>query len=514
MATWRSHTQRLCQLVFFSAACLVLPTLQANPAPKNIILLIGDGMGMPQLGLLESYARQAPNSRYQGQPTAISQLASQGKTLYSLTHPYDALVVDSACSATQLAIGEACRNEMIGLNAQGHPVETLLEKARRLGKSTGLVSDTRLTHATPAAFAAHQAHRSMEAAIAKDMLHNQVDVLFSGGLSYFLPQDEQLISQQQHQLIQRAQLNVTSKRKDNLNLLSQAEQLNYQLAFSSAQLQAIEKPPVLGLFSQAAMPDALSEKHQPQRSFPSLEEMTIKALSLLEQNPKGFFLMVEAGQIDWTGHNNDAGGMLHELLKFDQVVSRVLAWAAKRNDTLIVLTADHETGGFGFSYSHTPSSEPLELAGAAFAKQPYQASYNFAAPELLDRLYQQRQGSYRIWQEAQAQGKNGKATVASLRQAVQRAMPFTLSKAQAQRILSAKQPLIDDFSEFYVYLDEAPLNQLARELASQQNVVWSTGTHTAAPVPVIISGPDATLQQFQGILTHTELGAKLKGVLD
>lgn len=132
--------------------------------------MIGDGMGPQQVGLLESYAKLAPNSIYKGKPTALYQLAQDGVIGSSLTHPDDAIVVDSACSATMLATGISTGSEVIGIDPDGNSIETVLEKAKRMGKATGLVSDTRMTHATPAAFAAHQPHRSLENEIASDML--------------------------------------------------------------------------------------------------------------------------------------------------------------------------------------------------------------------------------------------------------------------------------------------------------------------------------------------------------
>ena len=147
-----------------------LATSSAQAEVKNLILMIGDGMGPQQVGLLEMYAREAPNSPYQGSDTAMSKFAKTGLMGMSMTNPHDAIVVDSACSATQLAIGHRARSETVGLDGDGNPQETLLEKAKRLGKATGLISDTRMTHATPAAFASHQPHRSLENEIAAEML--------------------------------------------------------------------------------------------------------------------------------------------------------------------------------------------------------------------------------------------------------------------------------------------------------------------------------------------------------
>lgn len=518
-----------CCLLLSGCSTLNESATSTDTGVKNIILLIGDGMGPAQFGLLETYARRAPNSVYGDRPTAVSQLMQQGKTLLSDTGPHNALVVDSACSATQLAIGEAAGSEMIGLNARGDRVETVLQQAKRLGKATGLVSDTRITHASPASFAAHQTHRRFENEIATDLLHSGVDVMLSGGLRYFLPQDSALISAEQQQNILAAGLSLQSKRTDSRNLLTEAEQQGYQLAFNREQLQTVDTFPVLGLFASSALPDALLEKSQPQRTQPSLTDMTEAALNLLSQNEQGFFLMVEGGQIDWAGHNNDAGGLLHELLRFDEAIQVVVNWAEKRSDTLVILTADHETGGFGFSYSAADIPAPKTLPGIAFAGQEFAPNFNFGELSLLDRLYNQQQSFYTLWAEASRNGEHGKPTPLSLMQAVNNSMDFRITEEQAQRILrrspnryyhaghsylSAQEfPHIHDFSAFYVYGDDVHLNLLARELAAQQNVVWSTGTHTASPVPVIVAGPDYALEQFSGFMTHAQVGAVMKHLL-
>ena len=160
-----------------------------NVAPKNLILIIGDGMGPQQIGLLEAYARQAPRSVIEDRTTAFSRLLAEGGVLgMSMTHAANVLNTDSASSATQLAIGKPSGPEMIGIDIDGNPDPTILEIAKNRGKSTGLVSDVRLTHATPASFAAHRPQRTMENEIAVDMLAAGVDVMLSGGLRHWIPQ--------------------------------------------------------------------------------------------------------------------------------------------------------------------------------------------------------------------------------------------------------------------------------------------------------------------------------------
>ncbi|MGV2442353.1 alkaline phosphatase, partial [Bacillus atrophaeus ATCC 9372] len=164
-----------------------------------------------------------------------------------------------ACSATQLALGRMAPSEVIGLDAEGNPQETVLEKAKRLGKATGLVSDTRLTHATPASFAAHQPHRSLENEIAVDMLNTGVDVMLSGGIRHFIPKstnDKGEVYQQLEALTQGS-VKLKSKRKDERNLITEAQQQGYQLAFNRNQLAATGDGKVLGLFAYSGMMDGI-----------------------------------------------------------------------------------------------------------------------------------------------------------------------------------------------------------------------------------------------------------------
>ena len=146
---------------------------------RNVIIIVADGMGFQQVALLNAYAKYAPNSIYRarGRRTALEAMTEAGVAGFIYHEAADVLVTDSAASATQFSSGKWSGSEMLGVDRNGNPTVTILEKAEQLGKSTGLVSDTRVTHATPAAFAAHQPHRSMENEIAVDMLNNDVDVM-------------------------------------------------------------------------------------------------------------------------------------------------------------------------------------------------------------------------------------------------------------------------------------------------------------------------------------------------
>ncbi len=507
---------------------------------KNVILMIGDGMGPQQVGLLEEYARRAPNSVYNGNATALSKFSDQGVLGLSMNAPYGengSLVVDSACSATQLAIGMGAGSEMIGLDNQGNVVETILEKAKRHGKATGLVSDTRITHATPAAFASHQPHRSMESDIAVELVSSgSVDVMLSGGARVFLPSDigsNEATRQQMAELGMSSSVYKKSKRSDTRNLVAEAKnEYGYTLAFDKSQLAGAEGDKLLGLFANSGMADGIAYtacKKDNSCTQPSLKEMTVKALDVLSKDEDGFFLMIEGGQIDWAGHANDAGWMLHELLKFDEAVEAVYEWVKDRDDTLVLITADHETGSFGFSYSRKGRPEATILPGDGMQGQDYHPNFNFGPLATLDRLYAQSGTFFDMMDAANADWNFDGATANDWMNAINQYSDYKVTYEQALKVgeredndyfdpdhsyqNATRVPKFEDFKEFYVYADEDHTGKIARALAAEQSVVWGTGTHTAAPVPVYAFGPAGVTKQFSTMQHHVEIGQKMMQAL-
>ncbi|GAA3925320.1 alkaline phosphatase [Litoribacillus peritrichatus] len=503
---------------------------QADAKVKNVIMMIGDGMGPQQVGLLQEYATNAPNSIYKDAPTGISKFMEAGVVGLSQHNPAYNIVVDSASSASQLATGVPSPSESVGLDAQGNPAETILELAQKSGKATGLVSDTRLTHATPASFAAHRAHRSLENRIAEDMLETKADVMLSGGLRHWIPKSANDKGELYQQLTKRTDgtVKIKSKRKDEKNLLTEAEQSGYQVALTRAELDSVKDGKLLGLFAYSGMADGIQHtlnKDNPARTQPTLKEMTEKALNILSQDPDGFFLMIEGGRIDWAGHDNDASTMLHEMLKFDETINYVYEWVKDRNDTLVVITADHETGGFGFSYTRANIPSPEALNGEGFKEQAYKPNFNFGSFDILDKMYAQKMSYPDMFS---AFSKTDK-TAADLMKIVNENSAFDITLAQAEEILasepnfyqvddhkylSAKSfPKVSDFKAFYVYGEEVRHDLLGRAVAEEQNVIWGTGTHTSTPVPVIAFGPESASKQFGKMIHHTDLGRMAKEVV-
>lgn len=551
------HSFRLCQLLIFSillglggldaargkektststaalqtAATRTVPTAsgekQATPV-RNVILIIGDGMGPQQLGLLFAYARHAPGSKVPDRVAAMEQMASEGEVGIVRTNPHGAIVVDSAAAATQLATGKWAGSEMIGVDFEGNSAPTVVEIARDKGKSTGIVSDTRLTHATPGAFAAHQRDRSMENEIAVDMLANKVDVLLSGGLRYFVPQavnDKDSATYDALVQMMGGVFEPYSYRQDNRNLLLEARN-DYKLVFDHKALADVKEGKVLGIFGNSEMLDAISENKalaSGERTQPTLVEMTEKSLELLSKNPKGFFLMVEGGQIDWGGHNNDAGVMLQELLQLDDAVRVIFDWARKRDDTLVIVTADHETGSFGFSYSGKDLPEPRQLSGKVFGKEPFIPNFNYAPHDLLDNIGAQKSSFYEIFSTFDALPEKLKTAETLVTMVNEAVAPYSITLDDATKLLTRAPnrnyrkghpylgtqtvPQMPDQQDFFVYGENLRMNRLGHILGGQQHVVWGTGTHTSTPVAIISFGPGS--EQFSGLMHATDVGQRM-----
>ena len=527
-------------VVFLFAGCAVSPAVRpsavppSSAAPKKIILVICDGMGPQEVGLLTSYARQAPRSVLKGRTTAFDRMMNAGGRLaLSMTYPGTGLVVDSAASATQLATGKPAGSEMVGMDRDGNIVESLIEKAKKAGKATGIVSDTRLTHATPAGFGAHEDQRDNENEIAADMLALQPDVMLSGGLRYFIPKDAAKADSAAARAVRAltgGAVRFSSGRNDDLDLLKEAADKGYALAFNAVQLERASGSKILGLFAESALPYAIDADdifRASGRTVPTLRDMAAKTLEVLSRNEKGFVLMLEAGLLDWMLHDNDAGGALQEMVMLNGVLEYVLGWAGERGDTLVVITGDHETGGFGFSYSafDLPAGRPLP--GDGFKGKEFKPLFNYGRPETLDRLYDQKISFESIFRGRFDALPKEERTPAALARIVNEAGDFKITDEAAARILeteanpfyvekhrylgNAVVPRVRDFASFYVYQSDNRKNLLGRELSKEQSVVWSTGTHTATPIPVFSFGPASG--EFQGIIHHTEIGRKLMSLI-
>ncbi len=297
--------------------------LVADKKIKNVILLIADGTGIAQI-TSGQYAIVGSDGTLNLQRMPITGITR--------TKSANSLVTDSAAGATAYSCGEKTDNGMIAYLPNGKNCKTLLEFAEEMGLSTGLVATSTITHATPASFASHVESRSMQAEIAAQYLDSGVEVFLGGGLEYFIPQTTE-----------------GSSRKDDRNLVDEFIAKGYDFIDNADDLATSNGEMLLGLFSLEGMDS--------ENRTPTLAQMTEKALSNLSTNEKGFFLMVEGSQIDWGGHGNNTEYVIREMRDFDAAVKSALDFAEKDGETLVVLTADHETGGMTLQNSKSDSKE-------------------------------------------------------------------------------------------------------------------------------------------------------------
>ncbi len=283
---------------------------------KNIIFCIGDGMGLGQTTLARMKSLGPDGMLH------IEQMPVVGLVR---THSANALRTDSAAAGTALASGIKTNNRMLGMTADGKNYQSILEAAKAEGMRTGLVATSTISHATPASFAAHVESRRMENEIARQLIANKIHVLLGGGRQHFLPKKD-----------------AHSSRNDNMDLIRQAKKAGYCYVQNAEELKNARGPYLLGLFQHGPLTTRPPE--------PTLAELTEKAIEVLdskEKKPsnKGFFLMVEGSQIDWACHDNDVNNTLRLVLCFDEAVKSAVDFALKDGQTLVVATADHETGG-------------------------------------------------------------------------------------------------------------------------------------------------------------------------
>ncbi|WP_235855349.1 alkaline phosphatase [Flagellimonas pelagia] len=278
------------------------PSKTTQEEPLSIIFMIGDGMGIPQVSSAYYFGEGTPNfSRF----THIGLHKTSDKS---------SKITDSAAGATAFSTGQKTYKRAIGVSVDSIPQETILEQLQKEGYQTGLISLTSITHATPASFYAHVKDRDMHEEIAAQLVTSKVDFFAGGGKKFF------------------------NQREDGKDLFQYLVEENYHL--DTLQLSN----PVLGQSNAYVLAeDGIPSKIEGRGDF--LKDATEMALDYFDQKGKPFFLMVEGSYIDWGGHAEDADMMVAEVLDFDKTLGAVLDYVKEHPNTLLVVTADHETGG-------------------------------------------------------------------------------------------------------------------------------------------------------------------------
>ncbi|MBI3273197.1 MAG: alkaline phosphatase [Planctomycetes bacterium] len=441
--SWIASLAIVLAVAFLSAAHLLRAEDKPAAAPpakriKNAIVMIGDGMGVAHITLARVVTVGAD-----GRLAMDSFPATGLVTTHSSNYP----TTDSAAAATALSSGYKTKNQVIGQTPEGQARLTIAELAHRKGLATGLVTTTTVTHATPAGFCAHVGHRAQETEIAKQLVDAaEIDVLLGGGQKMFSPE-----------------------------LLAELGKKSYQVVKDRDALLAAKGQRLVGLFSHEHM--SFDVDRDP-KVEPSLAEMTRKALETLREDPDGFFLMVEGGKIDHSGHSHDAAGVVFETRAFDAAVKVARDFAKDTGDTLVLVTADHSTGAPAIT-------ENLDIEGLLkVSASTERIAKELAAPGVdIRAIVKQRTGV--------ALGDEDVKALEEALQAEKGGQPYVTQTVLGHRISRR-------FGVGFLPLEV---------LATQK----STKGHDGAMVAVLAFGPGSEL--FVGVQDNTELPKKIVRLL-
>jgi alkaline phosphatase len=424
--------------------------------PKNIIMIVGDGMG-PAYTAAYRYYHDNPATEIIEDTVFDRHLVGMSSTYPASVSGY---VTDSAAGATALSSGVKSYNGAIGIDVNKKPVQTVLEWAKSQGKKTGVVVTSQINHATPAGYLAHNDSRKHYNAIADSYVDEKIngqfkmDVILGGGWKYFL--------------------------RDDRNLVNEFKQAGFQYLDSYNQLNNIKaNQPVIGLFSDVGLPWALDDTN-PHR----LSMMTKAAVKQLE-NKNGFFMLIEGSQIDWGGHGNDIAAAMGEMDDLAKTLEFLEQYVKSHPDTLVVLTADHSTGGLTVaangiykwdptvlhSMKHSPNTIAKALVTEDITASSTQKWFNFTLTD--DEIAQLNQIKHDPAHALNAQDSKGN--------------PYADKKASnvKKALYKAIKHLID----------------------VRTNTGWTSSGHTAVDVPVFAFG--AQSEKFKGLEDNTDIAKNI-----
>ena len=315
-------------------------SLEDNVQGKNVILLIGDGMGFAQL-TAGRWDKAGENlTAYRNTSLNMDHMQCNG---YVSTYSANSFITDSAAAITAICTGQKSVNDVLNQDhtavwkkKNGSNLTTIAEIAKKAGYATGAITTTRITHATPAGFYAHTNDRDNEAVIAEQLLDSGMDVAMGGGYKFFIGKS------------QTTPFGGKSKRTDRKDLINNSKTQGYTFVYNESALKSVDANStdmLLGIFDDDHMLYEQLRVNQTKSNEPSLAEMTEKAIEVLSKNPTGFLLMVEGGRIDHASHARSYGNTTADTLAFDEAVKVAQDFQKLNNNTLIIVTADHETGG-------------------------------------------------------------------------------------------------------------------------------------------------------------------------
>ena len=470
---------------------------EAVKAPKYVFLFIGDGMSYPQIQSTADYLGALEDADYwQAEPS----LDDNGGAVLdgpsylnfmnfeaagsAVTYDSNSFCPDSASTATSISTGHKTYSGTINMDETGTTAyETIAEKVHdQLGMKVGVISSVNLNHATPAAFYAHQASRNDYYEIGLELVESGFEYFAGGGL-----------------------LKPTGAEGDQADLYTLAEEAGYNVVKTQAEAEQVTEGPVVIVDEHLADGDAMAYELDRTDDMWALADYVEKGIEVLD-NDKGFFMMCEGGKIDWACHANDAASSIHDTKALADAVQVAIDFAEEHPDeTLILVTGDHETGGLTIGFAGTDYDTYLNLLESqkiSFAKydSDYVAAYKENKTSFEDVL-----ADIETLFGLKTEGEEGDKLVLT---------PYELSqlKTAYEKSINETATGMDEQQEYVMYGTYEPLTvTITHILNNKSGVSFTSYSHTGLPVAVLAHGLNA--EQFNGYYDNTEIFNKLADML-
>ena len=456
------------------------PTNQLSQKPKYVFYFIGDGLGSSQRELTEMFLREKEGNTNAN--LVMNQFEVSG---VNSTYCEDTLITDSAAAGTALACGSKTNKGVIAKNSSGNDLVTLIEQAEANNISTGIITTTRITHATPAVFASHNTDRDDENGIAADYVDSGVDFFAGGGARHFVPQNFEKVAD-------AAGETIKSKRTDDRDLMNEFKNLGYEVfygVYGAKKFKTTDYTKVDKVFAP------LTYSHMPYEidrvnfypDLPSIADMTRAGIDVLSKDKDGFFMMIEGGRIDHACHANDAAGTVYDVLAFDEAVKEAYDFYKKHpKETLIVVVGDHETGGLGLGF---------DAQGYFIELQPLYEAKTTIADKLIEEEY-----TYQANGDRDAYIK-----------LIGEKLGLTNLTDEEMSLLKEGMDLTDKGIGTGYYEYNSAALAVTQIVARRMNINWTTTIHTGACIPFTAQGVGA--QQFDGYIDNTDIALTIADIL-
>ncbi len=444
---------------------------KGKPA-KYVFLFIGDGMAMPQRAAAQFYLKAKAEGKVEegGKPVGIVKLMMSNFPAYGMTstYSYNAVITDSAASGTALASGEKTLSGVVGMDpSKSKKLPTIAEMCRDMGMKVGIVSSVSIDHATPACFYAHQPTRNNYWEISMELGESGFDYFGGGQMRGETP----------------------GKRKDRASPVEHAKSKGYVIADSREKLNALKPDQKAFAFSPVVDGScALYYDMDRTDEMISLAEFTRKGIELLD-NEKGFFFMVEGGKIDWACHANDALAAIQDTLAFDAAIKEAYEFYRRHpEETLIVVTGDHECGGMTLGY-----------AGTKYASFYEKLTSQKMSHEAFDKLVAEKAKSKASFDEVLPLIEDNFGLA-------------ELSDQEMQMLKDAWAAQVEGKDDPILYGGYPALSVTCTHIKNHHaGIAWTSYKHTAVPTPTSAVGVGCDM--FNGYYDNTEIPKRLFSIM-